>query len=164
MKKKYIQAIAILLFSSGLFAEDCSQLPDGQNLEKSLKEKAYEHSESLLKKFKSEVKIYLKTCDKSKDMFEQMSVHVLTYEDTLADIKHDLANKKVALDCSAVPSSSNLEDAFKAKKDAQIEALYTEYTKNAKDYIEHCASHVEYESVFESSMFCDEMYDEWKTK
>jgi hypothetical protein len=161
MKKIY--TIAMILFSVSAWA-DCSKVPDGLNIKQAIEAKSYDNAKSLLETFKTDIKTYLTTCDKSEAMFEQTSVNILMYEDKLADLKHDIENKGTSIDCSKVPSSTLVEKAFKAKNTAEVKTQYAKYKKEAHDYIEHCASHAEYETVFESSMFCEEMYDEWIQK
>jgi len=144
-----------------LYAE-CSSVPTGMELDKSIKAGDVSKAKSLLASFKADVASYLKDCDSSKEKFEETSVMIHTYEDRLADVEYDLKKAAVTTDCTKVPSSAVLEKAFKDKNNAEITAHYASYKKDAAEYIENCASHAEYETVYESSMFYDEMYDEWK--
>jgi len=95
-------------------------------------------------------------------MFEQTNVTVLTCEAKLADLEADLKKDNNGVDCSKVPISSKVVDAINASDSAKIEPMYKKYKKDASNYIEHCASHPEYATVYDEAMFCDEMYDEWK--
>ena len=160
MKKVWISAM-VLTLSTMLYAE-CSNAPVGVELAKSIETRDITKAKSLLTSFKADVASYLKDCDSSKEKFEETSVMIHTYEDRLADVEYDLNKAAVTTDCSKVPSSAVLEKAFKDKNSAEITAHYANYTKDAAEYIENCASHAEYETVYESSMFYDEMYDEWK--
>jgi hypothetical protein len=162
MKKMWISAV-VLTFSTFIYAE-CSSMPVGMDLAKSIEAKDVSKAKGLLMQYKADVKIYLDKCDQSKEKFEETSVMIHTYEDRLADVEFDLKNAGVNTDCSKVPSSVTLESAFKSKNAPEIKAQYATYKKNAENYIENCASHAEYETVYESSMFCDEMYDEWMQK
>ena len=162
MKKILISAI-VLTFSTYSYAE-CSSMPIGMELAKSIEAKEVPKAKGLLLQYKTDVKTYLAKCDQSKEKFEETSVMIHTYEARLSDIEYDLNNAGVNTDCSNVPSSTTLENAFKSKNAAEIKTQYATYKKNAKNYIENCASHAEYETVYESSMFCDEMYDEWVQK
>jgi len=163
MNMKNIYTIAMILFSSAGWA-DCGKVPDGMNVSHAIESKNYDKAESLFETFKTNIKIYLKTCDKSEAMFEQTSVNILMYEDKLADLKDDLKRGETVVDCSNVPNSATVEKAFKSKNSTEIKTQYASYKKDAENYIEHCATHAEYETVFESAMFCDEMYDEWIQK
>jgi len=160
MKKVWI-SVMVFNLSTMLYAE-CSSAPIGMELAKSIEAGDVSKAKSLLTSFKEDVATYLKECDSSKEKFEETSVMIHTYEDRLADVEYDLNKAAVTTDCSKVPTSTALEKAFKDKNSAEITAQYTSYKKDAAEYIENCASHAEYETVYESSMFCDEMYDEWK--
>jgi len=160
---KHIFIAAILLFSIPAFS-DCAKVPEGDAIGEAIKAKNVDKSTTLLTAFNAEVKSYLAECNQSKEMFEQTNVSILMYEDNLADLKHDLASDGHGTDCSKVPSSATLEKAFKSGDATKIKALYTDYKTASHAYIEHCSSHAEYETVFESSTFCDEMYGEWEKK
>jgi len=160
MKKIWISTM-VLSLATVLYAE-CTDTPAGMELAKSIEAGDVSKAKSLLTSFKADVASYLKGCDSSKEKFEETSVMIHTYSDRLADVEYDLSKAAVTTDCSKVPSSAALEKAFKDKNSAEITTQYASYTKNAAEYIENCASHAEYETVYESSMFCDEMYDEWK--
>ena len=162
MKKISIVAMG-LAFGTLLYAE-CSNMPVGMALSKSIEAKEVSKAKELLVQYKSEVKKYLENCDKSKEKFEETSVMIHTYEAKLLDLEYDLKKVAHTTDCSKVPSSTSLEDALKSNNVKTIESLYAQYKKDAEAYIENCASHVEYETVYETVMFCDEMYDEWKEK
>ena len=158
---KKVLLLASILSYHFAYAE-CTYAPGGMELFKSIEAGDVSKAKSLLTSFKADVATYLKDCENSKEKFEETSVMIHTYEDKLADVEYDLNKAAVTTDCSKVPISAALEKAFKDKNSAEITAQYTSHTKDAAAYIEHCASHAEYETVYESSMFCDEMYDEWK--
>ncbi len=158
---KKILILAILLVSVSAFAE-CTKVPEGTQITKAIEAKDAATATSLLDAFKNDIKKYRETCDQSKEMLEQTNVEILMYEDNIADLNHDLTKADSGVDCSKVPSSANLEAAFKAKNGAEIKTLYSAYKTASHNYIEHCASDAEYETVFESSTFCDEMYGEWE--
>ena len=143
---------------------ECSTVPSGMALAKSIAAGDVSKAKALLTSFKADVATYLKKCDGSKEKFEETSVMIHTYTDRLADVEFDLNKAANTTDCSKVPSSDQLEKAFKNKSSVEIIVQYDRYKKDAAEYIENCASHPEYEIVYESSMFCDEMYDEWKVK
>ena len=149
---------------STLLYGECSSVPIGMELAKTIESKKVTQAKSLLVQYKTDVKAYLAKCDQSKEKFEETSVMIHTYEARLSDVEFDLNNAGGSTDCSQVPSSVTLESAFKRKNSAEIKTHYVKYKKSAESYIENCASHAEYETVYESSMFCDEMYDEWAQK
>jgi septal ring factor EnvC (AmiA/AmiB activator) len=161
MKKTLTTLMLVVLVS--LNAE-CINMPIGMELEKTIEAKDVSKSKELLVQYKKDVAAYVKTCDNKQEKFEETSVMIHTYEARLEDIEHDLNKVAHGTDCSKVPSSSELEQAFKEKNDAHIKTHYASYKETAKQYIAHCTTHPEYETVFESSMFCDEMYDEWIAK
>jgi len=159
MMKKTFTAL-ILMASVSLYAE-CETMPEGIELANTIEAQDTNKAKTLLVAYKKDIETYLKSCNNSQDKFEETSVMIHTYEARLEDIEHDMNTVAHGTDCSNVPSSAKLEQAFKEKNDADIKKHYASYKKDAAQYIEHCASHEEYETVYESSMFCDEMYDEW---
>ena len=161
MKKTFMTLM--LVASVSLYAE-CVDMPVGMELAKTIEAQDISQSKTLLVQYKKDVAAYLKSCNNDKDKFEETSVMIHTYEARLEDMEHDMNKADHGTDCSKVPSSVKLEQAFKDKNDADIKVHYTNYKKDAQQYIEHCATHTEYETVYESSMFCDEMYDEWSKK
>ena len=161
MKKTFITLM--LVASVSLYAE-CVDMPKGIELAKTIEAQDVSKSKTLLVQYKKDVVAYLKSCNNDKNKFEETSVMIHTYEARLEDIEHDMNKVDHGTDCSNVPSSSKLEQAFKDKNDVDIKVHYATYKKDAQQYIEHCATHAEYETVYESSMFCDEMYDEWSKK
>jgi len=158
--KKTIIATMVMLFS--IAQADCPNMPLTEELSKSIESKEISKAKELLTQYKEDVKNYLAKCDQSKEKFEETSVMIHTYEDSIADVEYDVKNANTSTDCSKVPSTAKLEDSFKSKVGADIKAHYASYQQDAKNYIEHCASHAEYETVYESSMMCDEEYAEWK--
>jgi hypothetical protein len=154
---KKIVLSAMLLISSVVQA-DCANMPVGTELAKSIEAKEVEKAKKLLLQYKEDVKKYLAKCDQSQEKFEETSVMIHTYEARLKDVEYDLNKKDHGVDCSKVPEHTKLDAAFKAKDSAGIKAEYANYKKAAADYLEHCASHAEYETVYESSMFYDEEY------
>jgi len=158
---KNICAITIFLLGSLAYA-NCDKVPNESSVIEAIKSKQYDKAKSLLDTLKSDINIYLKSCDKSKEMFKQTHITLLTCEAKLADLKAELNKEPHGVDCSKVPSSSKVVEAIKASDSANIEALYKKYKADASSYIEHCASHPEYAIVYDEAMFCDEMYDEWK--
>ncbi|MFK5975664.1 MAG: hypothetical protein QM493_04055 [Sulfurovum sp.] len=158
---KNIYAITIFFIGSLAYA-DCDTIPNETSVIKAIKAKQYDKAKSLLDTLKLDIKIYLKSCDKSKKMFEQTHVTLLTCEAKLSDLEADIKKDSHGVDCSKVPSSSKVVEAINASDSANIEAMYKKYKKDASNYIEHCASHPEYATVYDEVMFCDEMYDEWK--
>lgn len=153
----------MLLASTAVHAE-CVNAPAGMALEKTIEAQNFSKAKVLLVQYKKDVTAYLKACENDQSKFEETSVMIHTYEARLEDMEHDMHKVDPGTDCSKVPSSNKLEQAFKAKDDTKIKAHYASYKENAKQYIEHCATHPEYETVYESAMFCDEMYDEWAQK
>ena len=156
--KKVMISLMVLSFST--LQADCTKMPVGMELAKHIEAKEILKAKGLLGEYKAEVKKYLSKCDQSKEKFEETSVMIHTYEDRLKDLEHDMNKKEHGTDCSKVPDSAKLDLAFKSKKHADIKIQYAEYKKEAAGYIEHCASHVEYETVYESSMFYEEAYAE----
>ena len=154
---KKILAISMVLGGlTSSFGVDCANPPVGVELAKMIKVKDVAKAKTLLKAYKSDVKQYLDNCDKSNEKFEETSVMILTYEDRLADVEADLKNASaVKVDCSKVPSGKAMEAA--ADKDT-AKKLYAKYKKDAEAYIESCATHAEYEIVFEESLLYEEEY------
>ena len=139
---------------------DCANMPVGMALAKSIEAKEIVKAKGLLVNYKQDVSKYLAACDQSKEKFEETSVMIHTYEDRLKDVEDDMSKKDHGTDCSKVPDSVKLDLAFKSKNSAEIKSQYADYKKEAAGYIEHCASHAEYETVYESSMFYEEEYAE----
>ncbi len=166
MKKRLIQIIFVAFGLSSLTYADCAKVPDGAGLNKALEAKMYDKAQLLLEKFKLDIKSYLDTCDKSEAMLEQTQLTILTYEDKLSDLKEDLKTLKVSqkstVDCSKPPSGKNLNEAFKTKSSTQIKALYATFKKDADSYMDQCASHEEYEFVFEEALLYEEQYTDWE--
>jgi hypothetical protein len=158
MPKKFLLS---LLFTTIIYA-DCSQKPSADKVAKAIESKKYDQAREFLTVFETEVKEYEKKCDTSKEMYEELNVMVLEYEDHLSDLNEDMHKKSVSTDCSIVPSSNKLEEAFKVKDDAIISSLYPQYKKESNEYISNCASQSSYEEVYEASMLCEERYNEWK--
>jgi len=161
MKKIFI---TLMLMSSIFVYAECVNMPVGMELAKTIEVQDVSKSKTLLVQYKKDVAAYLKSCNNDKDKFEETSVMIHTYEARLEDVEHDMNKVDHGTDCSKVPSSASVEKAFKDKNSENIKNQYASYKKEAHNYIEHCASHSEYEIVYESSMFCDEMYDEWSKK
>jgi len=153
----------MLVASVSIYAE-CVNMPLGMALAKTIEAQDISQSKTLLLQYKKDVAAYLKSCNNDKDKFEETSVMIHTYEARLEDVEHDMNKNDHGTDCSMVPNSVKLEQAFKNKNDADIKMYYANYKKNAEKYIEYCATDAEYETVYESAMFCDEMYDEWMQK
>jgi len=142
---------------------ECKSSPVGMELAKTLESKDIDKAKVLLKKFKADIKKYLDTCDNSKDKFEETSVMILTYEDRLADFESDLKSNSVKkIDCSSVPDSKALDEAFKQDDATKIKAYYETYKKDSEGYLDLCAAHEEYEMVFEEALLHEETYAEWK--
>lgn len=156
--------MTIILISSYYFSyAECTTVPAGMELAQSIEAGEITKAKSLLESYKKDVANYLKKCGNSKEKREETSILVHTYKARLEDVEFTLNKKPNTTDCSKVPSHTALSKAFE-KKTADIESLYHAYKKDSENYIEHCASHLEYETVYESAMLCDEMYDEWKQK
>lgn len=155
MKKSLVIGIVLGGLTSA-FSVDCAHTPVGMELAKTIEAKDIDKAKTLLIAYKSDVKKYLDKCDKSKEKYEETSVMILTYEDRLADIESDLKNASgVKVDCSKVPNGKAIEAA--GNKDA-AKKVYLSYKKDAQEYIDNCASHAEYEVVFEESLLYEEMY------
>ncbi|MBA1419399.1 MAG: hypothetical protein FAF03_00650 [Epsilonproteobacteria bacterium] len=160
MKRIYI---ALMLLSISVNA-DCTNTPAGMELAKSIEAHEIPKATKLLVQYKEDIKNYLADCDQSKEKFEETSVMIHTYEVRLEDAKYDMNKADHGTDCSKVPSSEALEKAFKTTDAVKIKALNKEYRTESHNYIEHCASHEEYETVYEASMMCDEEYEAWSKK
>lgn len=150
-----------ILVASGLASmlhANCGDAPAGMELAKSIEAKEIEKAKQLLEEYKAEVKKYLEGCNNDKDKFEETSVMILTYEDRLADVEADLKKASAPkVDCSKVPSGKAIDAASDA---ATAKKLYATYKKEAQAYLDGCASHAEYETVFEESLLYDEQYGE----
>lgn len=157
MRKIWVIGLVIGGLTS-LFGANCSNTPVSMELTKMIKAKDVTKAKILLQAYKEDVKTYLNTCDKSKEKFEETSVMILTYEDRLTDIEADLKRASGSqVDCSNVPSGKAMETA--ANKDT-AKKLYATYKKDAETYIENCATHAEYEIVFEEALLYEEQYAE----
>jgi len=144
---------------------DCTKKPTYKDLEKAIVDKSIEQAKRLLSTLEADVKTYLKTCDNSKEMFEQTSVQLLTFKDKISDLVLDMSVVgESTIDCQNVPKTTKLKSAFKTSDTVKIEASYQSYKKDAEAYLESCTSHEEYEFVFEDALFYDEEYTEWKKK
>ncbi len=145
------------------YSVDCANTPVGMELAKSIEAKDVAKAKTLLKAFKADVQTYLDNCDKNKEKFEETSIMILTYEDRLADVEADMNSKPEAnVDCSKVPDSKAVEEAFKSADASKIKDQYSKYKAEAESYLEHCASHEEYEFVFEESLLHEEAYAKWE--
>jgi len=160
MKRIYI---TLVLLSMALQA-DCSKMPLGMELAKKIEAHEVAKAKKLLVQYKEDVKNYLAACDQSKEKFEETSIMIHSYEAKLEDLEYDMNKADHGTDCSVVPSSVALEKAFKTPDAVKIKALYTKYKTASHNYIEHCTSHEEYETVYEASMMCDEEYEAWSKK
>lgn len=158
MKKLYM---TLVLLGVALHA-DCNNMPVGMELAKSIEAHDIDKAKTLLVTYKEDVKKYLDACDKSKEKFEETSVMIHTYEARLEDVEYDMTHQTSSTDCSKVPNGVELEKAFKNKDSTKIKALYAAYKKDAEHYLNDCASHAEYETVYEASMMFDEEYEALK--
>lgn len=161
MNKVMITAWIIMC---SLAQADCSNIPIGTELAKSIEAHEISKAKKLLLAYKDDVKKYLAACDQSQDKFEETSVMIHTYEARLEDVEYDMTHKPSSTDCSKVPSGAELEKAFKSNDSTKIKALYSAYKKDAEHYLKDCASHAEYETVYEASMMFDEEYETWNKK
>ena len=168
MTKTFITSITVafgLTLSLNAAQVDCANSPIGMELAKTLEAKDIDKAKILLKQFKSDVKIYLDNCGNSKDKFEETSVMILTYEDRLSDFEADLqSNSAKKIDCSKVPDSKALEQAFKKDDSNKVKALYATYKRDSESYLDLCAAHEEYEMVYEEALLHEETYAEWGKK
>lgn len=153
--------IGMAFLSYTLLQAECTKMPAGMELAKSIEAKEISKAKGLLSKYKEDVKKYLAKCDQSKDTFEITSVMILTYEGRLKDIEHDMTKEKHTTDCSKVPSSRDLETAFKSKDVNKIKVAYGQYKKDSEAYLENCAAHPEYATVYDESLFYEEEYANW---
>ena len=168
MKKTFITNITVafgLTLSLNAAQVDCASSPIGMELAKTLEAKDIDKAKLLLKKFKADVKTYLDSCGNSKDKFEETSVMILTYEDRLADFEADIQSSSAKkIDCSKVPDSKALEQAFKKDDLNKVKSLYASYKKDSESYLDLCAAHEEYEMVYEEALLHEETYAEWEKK
>jgi hypothetical protein len=164
MKKKLIESMVILFGVSSVLYANCENLPSGLMFEDAVKTKNIDKAETVLEKYKLNIKAYLKSCDKSEAMFEQMEISKLTYEDKLSDLKEDAKSQKVAKtrDCAILPSSTNLNTAIKSGDLKEVTKHYEAYKTNAESYLDLCASHEDYELVYDEALLHEENYNEWK--
>lgn len=166
MKKIITGTILALTITSSLNAtqENCTNAPEGIEVEKALKSKMYNEADTLLQKFKLEIKNYRINCNNSQDMFEQTQISILTYEDALSDLKEDLQTSKLAqsIDCAKVPSATKLDAALNKGKENEIERSYKVYTQEKEGYLNHCTLDEGYIVVFEEAASYDDYYDKWK--
>lgn len=114
--------ISMLLVAFSMAQADCSTMPLGMELAKSIEAKEVSKAKGLLAKYKEDVKKYLAACDQSKEKFEETSVMIHTYEDKLVDVEYDMKKENHSTDCSKVPSSTKLEEAFKGKNSVEVKA------------------------------------------
>lgn len=159
MKKIFIITIA---FAYSFSYAVCTQVPIGIDVSNAIEAKNISKTESLLLKYKQEVAAYLKKCDAKKDNYEETSITIHTYEAKLLDLKYASKKEPNTTDCSKVPNHEKLSIAFKSNIDTDIQTLYAQYKKDAKNYMAHCATHTEYGLAYESYMTCDQAYSEWE--
>jgi len=143
---------------------DCSSMPADIELAKSIEAQEISKAKKLLVQYKEDIKNYLAACDQSKEKFEETSVMIHTYEARVEDVEYDMNKAAHGTDCSVVPNSEALAKAFKTADDVKIKTLYADYKAASHKYIEHCATHEEYEMVYEAAMMYDEEYEAWKKK
>lgn len=164
--KKIVTIASIVTFGftslMGGSKVECNHTPVGMELAKTLEAKEIDKAKQLLKKFKEEVKNYLAHCDNSEAKFEETSVMILTYEDRLADLEYDQKKVHKTVDCSLVPDAKALDNAFKEGDKKKINSTYEAYKDASEAYLDHCATHAEYEMVYESSLLHEEEYETWK--
>jgi len=163
MKKQWLMILLAGSLSSTLQA-DCSNMPIGTELAKSIMAEDLDKAKKHLSEYDKAVQKYLGGCkDEGKD--QQVNIMLLTYKDKVQDLEDDLKKgSEVSYDCSKVPNDSALNSAFASGKAESIKSAYNAYHKKAADYLEHCAAHEEYELVYEASLLHDEEYEEWNKK
>ena len=161
MKKQWFLGLVLSAFITSLNA-DCTNMPTGSDLTKSIESKNIDQAKTLLQTFQSDVKKFLASC-KDEGKQQEVSILKLTLEDEVKFLEVRLKKGDASFDCSKVPDDTALNSAFASKDGAKIEKEYQSYHKNAEGYLEHCASHEEYEAVFEASMLHDDEYTNWKS-
>lgn len=141
---------------------DCSDMPIGTNVAKSIMSKNVEDAKKYLTAYQAEVKSFLARC-KEEGPTQQVSLMELTYQDEVKYLEEDMKKKnQVSYDCSKVPDDTALNKAFAEGKANAIKKAYSEYHKSAADYLDHCATHEEFDFVYETSLLHDEEYTEWE--
>lgn len=164
--KKILTIASVVTFGftslMGVPKAECKHTPVGMELAKTLEAKDIDKAKLLLKKFKEDVKNYLADCDNSEAKFEETSVMILTYEDRLSDFEDDQKKSVKKIDCSIVPDSQVLDKAFKEGDSDKIKGLYEAFKQESENYLDLCATHEEYEMVYESSLLHEEEYEQWK--
>ena len=166
MKNKWLIMFltgAITITTTSIHA-DCSNMPIGTELAKSIMAEDIDKAKKYLTEYNEAVEKYLDGCkDEGKD--QQVNIMLLTYQDKVKDLEEDLnKGSEVAFDCSKVPNDTALKNAFASGNAQSVKSTYSEYSKKAADYLEHCAAHEEYELVYEASLLHEEEYEKWKKK
>lgn len=167
MKNRVITNIILaLIVTTNIHAmqTECKEVPESIALAQSLENKMYDEAEALMQIFKTKINHYRKNCNNSQDMFEQTQISIFTYEDKLADLKEDLKSSKSveSVDCTKVPNTLKLVDAFEQGKQVAIETSYQAYMKGSQNYLDNCTAHEDYGVVFEESASFDDDYNKWK--
>ena len=155
----------MVLLSSGLISvlnADCSNMPIGTNVAKSIMSKNLENAKKFLTEYEAEVKSFLARC-KEEGPTQQVSLMQLTYQDEVKYLEEDMKkSNQTSYDCSNVPNDAALNKAFAQGNAETIKKTYSEYHKSAAAYLDHCAVHEEFDFVYEASLLHDEEYANWE--
>lgn len=155
MMKPYLALLCTTLIISTLQA-DCSNMPIGTNLAKSIMSEDLDGAKKYLTTYIGDIEAYLDHC-KGEGERQQAKIMKLTYKEEVVQLEARLKKQhKVTFNCSTLPDTNALETAFESGDTTQIKKRYDTYQQNASDYLNHCATHPEFESVFEASLLYEE--------
>lgn len=161
MTKKYFSILLLSALLTTLHA-DCTQMPTGNELSKSIASKDLERSKALLSVYNADVKTFLSTC-KEEGAVQEVTLMQLTFQDNVQALEEKLKKaKQPAYDCNNVPDDTTLNKAFGSKDAEAIKKAYNTYKQSAEGYLEHCASHEEFDFVYEASLLHEEEYANWE--
>jgi len=160
MKRKWLITLMVGSLATILHAEECADMPIGTNLAKSIMGKNLDQAKKLLPEYEADVNKYLETC-KDEGKQQQITIMKLTYQEELKHLEENMKKKpEASFDCSKVPDDSALKSAFSGQDKESIKKNYSEYKKKTFDYLEHCATHPSFSSVYEAALLHDEEYAE----
>ena len=161
MKKKWL-----MIFIAGgmisLLNAECTNMPIGTEVAKSIMSRDIDQAKKFLTAYKTEVSKFLEQC-KDGGAQQQVKLMQLTYEDEVKYLEENLKKKNEATyDCTKVPDDAALKSAFSSGNAENIKKAYSAYKKNVLDYLDQCATHEEYEMVYDTSLLHDDEYNKWE--
>jgi hypothetical protein len=157
MKRKWLTTLLVGAVVTMLHA-DCDNMPIGTEVAKSIMGQNLDQAKKHLEVYKGQVKKYLEVCQEEGKQ-QQITIMQLTYEEEIKHLEENLKkSSEASFDCSKVPDDTALKNAFESGTIEEIKKAYKVYHKSAFDYLEHCALHESFGSVYEASLLYDDEY------